>query len=184
MLQVVARFQDGTLVKGTTHNFSPDGAHCHIQPLDRPYGEGRRVEFRELKALFFVRTIEGNPKYQDKESFESEAHYAPRVRVRFKDGEELVGFMNLQHHPHGFFLYPADPLSNNERVFAIRECVDRLESLDEPGLGEDGAAALPPEDAGAAGGGGGADEPVTPDAGSDTRDAADADGSRAASSAP
>ncbi len=140
---VVARYLDGRLIKGTTINFRPDADHCHVVPLERPYGEGARVDYRDLKAIFFVRDLRGNPEYKDQMTFTRPTGYGTRVRVVFKDSEKMVGIVHhLDPNLHGFFLFPADPYSNNERVYAMYRAVASVEPLDRQA---EPAAAAPPE---------------------------------------
>lgn len=130
--RVVARYRDGRMLKGTTINFRPEIPHCHIDPVDRPYGEGERVDFKDLKALFFVRDLRGNPAHEERKEFVHPPGYGRRVCVEFTDGEKMVGVVHaLDRKKPGFFLFPADPASNNERVFAIFEAVRAIEYLDE-----------------------------------------------------
>lgn len=135
MIQIVARYRDGRMAKGTTLNFSPNGNHFHVQSLGDPYGEGIRVEFDELKAIFFVRDLAGNPHHRTRD-LPMRARYSRHVRLRFQDGEEIVGLSNPDEHEPGIFIYPSDPLSNNERVFAIRGYVAILEDVDDVALAE------------------------------------------------
>ncbi len=54
----------------------------------------------------------------------------PSVVAFAKDGERLVGTCTAcRTEDQGFFLYPADPASNNERVFCLSHAVTRLEEL-------------------------------------------------------
>jgi hypothetical protein len=141
--RVIARFRDGRMLKGTTINFRPDAGHCHLVPVDRPYEEGVRVDFADLKALFFVRDLRGNPLHKERKEFVQAPGYGRRARVVFTDGEEMFGIVHaLDRKKPGFFLFPADPSSNNERVFAISESVKELEFLDsERARPESGASA-------------------------------------------
>src|SRR5689334_7598845 len=91
--KVVAHLLDGKLVKGTTQDFLPNRAVFHVQhELDRP---PTQVFIRDLKALFFVRDLDGNKDRRDVRGFP----YAPaahaqgkKIAVRFKDGELLCGY--------------------------------------------------------------------------------------------
>ncbi len=131
--RVIARYRDGRLLKGTTINFRPDAPYCHVVPIDHPYDEGTRVDLRELKALFFVRDLRGDPTYQERKEFVHRPGYGRRARVVFHDGEEMLGIVHTIDRRHlGFFLFPADPASNNERVYAIFDWVKSVELLDEP----------------------------------------------------
>ena len=128
--RVIARFRDGRMLKGTTINFRPELPHCHVTPLDQPYGEGVRVDFKDLKALFFVRDLRGNPQYKDRKEFVHPPGYGRRVRVEFGDGEEMFGVVHaIDRRNAGFFLFPSDPASNNERVFAIHEFVRAIDDV-------------------------------------------------------
>jgi len=76
---------------------------------------------QELKAVFFVKTFEGNPGYNKKKEFEADKTVIGRkIRVIFKDGEVLVGTtQGYQPNRPGFFIQIVDPQSNNERCFII-----------------------------------------------------------------
>jgi hypothetical protein len=52
------------------------------------------------------------------------------MEVTFKDGEVLVG-TTLGYDPSrpGFFIFPADPKSNNIRVFAVATAVKKVRFL-------------------------------------------------------
>jgi hypothetical protein len=128
--RVIARFRDGKMLKGTTINFRPEAKSFHVIPPDSPYGEGVRVDMKDLKAVFFVRDLRGNPDYKEKKEFIHPPGYGRRVLVTFVDGEEMLGIVHtLDRQRAGFFLFPGDPSSNNERVFALFAAVNRLEYL-------------------------------------------------------
>jgi hypothetical protein len=79
------------------------------------------VSIQELKAVFFVKTFEGNREYKDKKELEADKTVAGRkIRVIFKDGEVLVGTTHgYQPDRPGFFIHIADTQANNERCFII-----------------------------------------------------------------
>lgn len=118
MNQVVARYLDGTTLKGQTNDFLPAKSSFHItEDGSKP----REVKVPDLKALYFVRTLGGDPDHQEAKEFPP---YAPvpgrKVQVTFKDGEVMVGTtQGYQPDRPGFFLLPADPRSNNERCFVV-----------------------------------------------------------------
>jgi hypothetical protein len=121
---VVVRYADGRVLKGYA-NFDPTAAHLHLVPHDDPDAEAVEVPVRDLKAVFFVRSFQGDPAHD-----ESRDLYQPRppdtrkVSVRFRDGEELVGYTRqLDRHRAGLFFTPLDPESNNLRVFAVFDAV-------------------------------------------------------------
>jgi hypothetical protein len=43
-----------------------------------------------------------------------------RIQVKFKDGEVLIGYTSgYSPDRTGFFVFPSDPDSNNEKVFVM-----------------------------------------------------------------
>ena len=127
--KVVARFQDGRILKGTTLDFIPTRPHFHISPLDAKAGDrGVQVETRDLKALFFVKDFDGTKHYDERKEFLPTEKPAGRVAaVLFKDGEVLMGTTQAYEPTRpGFFLAPADPRSNNDRCFIVTSAVDKV----------------------------------------------------------
>jgi len=116
--RVVARFRDGRTVKGTTTDFLPtrDTLHIHTN------GTVDTVQLAELKALFFVRDLVGDPGRQDSNEFDlARTVVGRKIRVEFADGEVLVGTtQGYQPERAGFFVVPADHDTNHERVFVLR----------------------------------------------------------------
>jgi hypothetical protein len=119
--KVVVRFLNGKLLKGTTQDFFPKRPLFHVLPLGG--GAASEVLTRELKAVFFVKDYEGNPQRKDLRGFVSGPHetaQGKKIAVRFRDGELMCGY-SLSYAPDrsGFFMFPADEGSNNERVFVV-----------------------------------------------------------------
>jgi len=54
-----------------------------------------------------------------------------RLEVTFNDGEVIVGSALLGYNPkrQGFFIFPADPMSNNARVFVVSSAVKSVRQL-------------------------------------------------------
>ncbi len=123
---VVVRSKDGTLMKGKTSDFSPNRDRFHLEMLN---GEVVDLDIEHLKAIFFVRDLEGNKDHNDDYS-DVIAGGGRKVRVKFYDGELLTGY-SLSYAPdrHGFFVTPADMQSNNERIFLINSAVEKIEFL-------------------------------------------------------
>lgn len=120
--KVVVHYMNGQILKGTTQDFFPNRPLFHIQPLDR--GEAREVRIKDVKAVFFVKDYEGNRARRDLRGYvaaPAETSQGKKIAVQFKDGELLCGY-SLSYSPErlGFFMFPADPGSNNIRVFVIR----------------------------------------------------------------
>ena len=118
--KVVARFADGRLVKGYTFDFAPTQPRFHVFSEPSAGGASVPVLVRDLKAVFFVRDLVGNPARQDSQKFPPGQVANPHVEVRFRDGEVMLGTADSPaSDPQGFFLIPADPESNNLRVYVV-----------------------------------------------------------------
>ena len=129
--KVVARYRDGKILKGFTRNFFANKDLFHVSPPDNPYGEGEKVWMRELKAVFFVRDFNGNPGYHERRNYKAEdSPFGRRVKITFSDGEVQVGAtMGYSLDRKGFFITPADPGSNNRKIFAISTSVESVRPL-------------------------------------------------------
>ncbi len=127
-IKVVVHFSDGRLIKGFTEDFFPNKERFHLIPADNPSGGAIEVSTKDLKAVFIVRDFIGDSRYNErKEYIEGEKPSGKKVEVTFADGEVLVG-STLGYDPtrQGFFIFPADPKSNNIRIFALSSSVKRV----------------------------------------------------------
>jgi PilZ domain len=120
--KVVARFNDGSIVRGYTNDFDPSKAHMHISS-DLRDGESTIILLSDLKALFFVREFAGNPMRAD-DKFFSQTPNGDRMEVTFLDNEVMVGStQSYLAEGQGFFLQPADPRSKQSQ--RVRHCCGR-----------------------------------------------------------
>lgn len=122
MNKIVARFQDGHVLKGITNDFLPTKDVFHVAAADEPPGT-KPIEVRvaDLKAVFFVKDLAGHPEHKKINEFDpSKPALGRKLRITFKDGEVLVGTtQGYQAGRPGFFIIPADVESNNERCFVV-----------------------------------------------------------------
>src|SRR5260221_14218032 len=122
MIRIVARFQDGRVLKGFTTDFPPTKHRFHIF-LEGQGAAAKPVEVHvpELKALFFVKSFEGNPQHHESTEPPLEKAGGGRlIRVVFRDGEVVAGTtQGYDRSRPGFFVVPADLDSNNERCFVV-----------------------------------------------------------------
>jgi len=126
--KVVARFRDGRLVRGYTADFHPSRPQLHLST--EPHStDTLMLQLSQLKALFFVRDFAGDQNRVDRQDFGA-ALQGRKVAVTFNDGETLLG-STLSHRGEGsgFFVHPADPRSNNLRVFVAPGAVQQVRFL-------------------------------------------------------
>ena len=129
--KVVARFRDGRMLKGYTYDFNPHNEIFHV--TETQYSkEVTEVSHSPLKAVFFVKTFEGNRDHRSPEDFSLDSLKSIpglKVKVTFFDGEVMYGSTN-GYAPvrKGFFIFPVDKGSNNDRVFAIRDSTVTVET--------------------------------------------------------
>ena len=119
--KVVAHFSDGRVFKGSTQNFLPNRPTFHMVPVSG--GVPVEVRCHQLKALFFVKDLGGNPQRRDLRGFLSapgETTHGKKIAVRFADGEFLCGY-SLSFLPgrSGFFIHPSDTAGNNLRIYVV-----------------------------------------------------------------
>ena len=117
--RVVVHLIDGAILKGTSLDFLPNRPTFRLRPIDE--GEPIDVRCDGIKALFFVKTFEGDPKRRDLRSFLAGPPQMARgnkIAVLFHDGELLTGYsMNYSPEKEWFVMFPADPKSNNLRIY-------------------------------------------------------------------
>jgi hypothetical protein len=128
--KVVLNFMDGRIIKGYIDNFSPEDEFVLIE---NTLSDKQKFKTNELKAIFFVKTFEGNKNYSEKKSFTVTGQVGQKILVRFKDSETLIGYVegnvpwqkgfHLESKRGGFYLIPADDRSNNIKVFVVSTSV-------------------------------------------------------------
>jgi len=129
---VVARYQDGRIVKGTTYDFGPQKKGFHVVPLGE---EGRKVTevlFSDLKAVFFVKSLEGkqdHPSAREGIEEKTEPMGQMKVKITFLDGETLLGTtQGYTLEREGFFIVPLEGDSNNLRIFVVSKAVKEVDT--------------------------------------------------------
>jgi Family of unknown function (DUF6982) len=132
MNKVVARFADGRIIKGSTRDFIISKDSFHLEVLGAPLSsKPMLLRTRELKALFFVKDFAGKPQYKPRQEFDkSKPVVGRKIRVVFKDGEEMVGTTNgYQPGRPAFFMFPADQDSNTQRCLVVAEATREITLL-------------------------------------------------------
>ena len=126
--QVVARYIDGRLIKGSSLDVAPTKPTCHIRTPDQGVVE---VTLAELKALYFVKTPEGDPAHEyatTPVAGDPRLAGSHRILITFKDGEKLAVLAN-RYPPAGafFFVLPVDGQGNTIRVLVNRAAVQEMQ---------------------------------------------------------
>jgi hypothetical protein len=131
--KVVARYLDGRLVKGVSLDVDPAKPTFHVRPAG---GRPLEVRLADLKALFFVRSLEGDSKHQEHrlpDPADPRSRGSTLVSLRFADGETMAGLTIRFPPPRPyFFIVPVDARSNNIRILVNRAAVAASQVL-EPG---------------------------------------------------
>ncbi len=130
-VKVVARYSCGRVMKGFTQDFFPAKKLFHLTPADNPSDEPIEVSIDDLKAVFMVGDFDGQPQYKERKKYvDGEKPSGQKVEVTFRDGEVLVGStLGCDLKRQGFFVFPADPQSNNIRVYVVSSFVEKVRHL-------------------------------------------------------
>ena len=130
--KVVARFANGNVIKGTTDDFFPGKDLFHVSVFNkRSEAKPVQISTNDLKALFFVKDLRGDPRYVYRNEVDPEhPTIGVKIRVEFKDGEVLVGTTTgYQPGRSVFLILPADADSNNERCYLVVEATKEIRLL-------------------------------------------------------
>jgi hypothetical protein len=130
MAQTVARHRR-PLLKGVSMDIDPAKPTFHVRPQQG--GPAVEVRLNDLKALFFVRSLEGNAQYNEATALDPadpRARGSILVRMRFADGETIVG-LTFHYPPNRPFFYvnPVDPKSNNIRILVNRSALKTIDQV-------------------------------------------------------
>jgi len=130
---VVARFADGRTVKGNSLDVDPNRPRCHVRTAE---GEMVDVALDDLKALFFVKSLDGDSSHVEGSAIapgDARMRGARLIEVTFADGEKLVG-LSTRFPPNKklFFLVPVDTASNNVRILVNERHIASMAPLPVP----------------------------------------------------
>jgi len=127
---VVAHYLNGNIIKGTSMDVAPGKGVCHIRT-----DEGiTKVEFKDLKALYFVKDLAGDSKRDDTQEVEQDdmrLRGSRLLEVVFKDDERLVVLCNtFPPKTERFFVLPVDMDSNNKRILINRDAIVSISEVE------------------------------------------------------
>ena len=124
---VVLHYADRKIRKGTTDDFFPNKNAFHL--TEQGSGETHEVSIYDLKAVYFVKSFEGNADYQERTDTEL-VGFGKKIKVTFKDGETQIGYtQGFSPGRGGFFVFPADPGSNNDRVYVVTAATEKVDFI-------------------------------------------------------
>ncbi len=120
MNTIVIHTKQGGIVKGSTRDFRPNQEKFHVTLGN---GEVAAFSLQNLKAVFFVKDLTGDPGRED--VYEDTVPGGGRkVQVTFQDGEAIIGFTTAYSaERQGWFLVPANDGGNNLRIFIVNSAV-------------------------------------------------------------
>ena len=125
---VAAHLRDGRVLKGVTQDFGPAKDRFHLFLDGDLTSKGVEVPIADLKAVFFVKSFEGDARRRDDYDFERARGQGRRMLVTFADGEQIAGYtMGYAPNKPGFFLVPADPDGNNSRIYVVTAATRSVE---------------------------------------------------------
>ena len=128
--KVVVAFLDGRRVRGYVYNFSAVRDAFSVFPQENSRKQDAvEIKMNDLKAIFFVKDFAGNREYQD-DAFPDLLKRSRKIEAAFSDGEALIGATEAYHpQKSGFFMFLADPKSNNTRVFVVNKNLRHIKFL-------------------------------------------------------
>lgn len=131
--KVVARYRDGSMVKGITYDFAPLKKIFHIVSNDNGEKTTHTIIPPDLKALFFVQSLDGNKYATISHNGSGEDVNAPgvkKLKITFFDGEVLLCTSHV-YVPvkEAFFVNPIEKDSNNIRIYINSSAVKQVDIL-------------------------------------------------------
>ncbi len=139
--KLVAHFKDGQIAKGFSRDFDPGRDSFHIVRREGRVASSLPIKLDDLKALFHVKTwgrkdrhrgreVSGFPPAPDAER-PKEISFVKTV-LEFYDGEKIFGY-SLDYDPNrkGFYVLPADPQDNNQKIFVLTSSLVNIQFLRE-----------------------------------------------------
>ena len=125
--KIVVQYFNKKILKGESSDFFPNKEVFHITDLKTK--EVHSIKILDLKAIFFVKDFLGDKNYKEKQDVERMG-YGKKIKVCFKDQETLIGYTTgFSPNKSGFYLFPCDPQSNNDRIFVVNAATDEINFL-------------------------------------------------------
>ena len=134
--KVVIRYTDGRVLRG----FAPKRNDTALEDtlpdslvVKESDGKPVKVVASNIKAIFFVKSFEGDQDYTEFKVFSGRpSGKGVWVRVRFQDGEVIEGVAPNCFETYSkalFYITPPDPRSNNQGVLVSKHYLKEMEVL-------------------------------------------------------
>lgn len=140
MENVVLHYRNGKILKGQLKDFSQKAEAISFKMSGS--NKSSSIKMSDLKAIFFVKTFEGNAKHRERKLYSTRNTHMKKIYVKFKDGESLAGYLEgsipwdkgfflsgKEPERKGFFLIPADEGSNNLKIFVVHSSIEDIAVL-------------------------------------------------------
>ena len=122
--KVVLHSLGGKILKGITSDFFPNKLAFHLTNTED--GKALEISISDLKAVFFVRDFKGNRYYEEEKTL-NRTGLGKKIKILFKDGETMFGYTTgYSKERIGFFIFPVDAMSNNERIFVVNSATEKV----------------------------------------------------------
>jgi len=138
--KVIARFNDGRLLKGSVRDFTRDADVVLLEETGN--SKEHRIPIAQLKALFFVHSLAGDSARRERKAFGIRENPGRKIYIKFTDGETLLGYIEGEFpwkkgfslskpddNSKGFFVIPVDNESNNIKAFIVANAVRDISIL-------------------------------------------------------
>jgi hypothetical protein len=130
--QIVVRYLDGRIVKGTPATWDIESEGFGLLPRDALPGSTEEVfiHFDDLKAVYFVRDFDGG--IREKRASPKYHFLGTHMILTFHDGEEMEGYTSEVYDARSprFYFFPADQSANTMSVLVERKHLKNIEVLD------------------------------------------------------
>ena len=112
---------------------TPGGFTATAVELLTPDGSLFQLPYEDVKAVFFIKNLEGRDTWREHRTFASRPKTAGLwVRLVFRDGDTAEGIAAsnlLLIEPNGFYMIPPDPTFQNQRIFVPRAALREVQVL-------------------------------------------------------
>jgi hypothetical protein len=131
--KVVARYRDGSMIKGITYDFAPLKKIFHIVSNSTGEKVTHTIIPTDLKALFFLKSLDGN-------KYATISHNVPgedattsgvkKLKITFFDDEVLLCTSHVYvPGKEAFFVNPLEMDSNNIRIYINGVAIKQVDIL-------------------------------------------------------